>query len=252
MTPIRNAMRRSPNRNAKTRSMDSREREDRRENRPRREFLLHTPTNEFERQCAGELQQLNLDAVPAPLRKLFYEKRSKEFYEGLLSGCANATSLHKLLSAVASKVFTERRLALDLQYSGRFVAIGDRKVQLQAVDFAFYMVMVHRRAAGRGFVAWDTPGLKQEYVLEYRRVKDDWDSSRDRVMENLEKNGVEPGWFDSRKSSVNRSIGALGVPGTHCRIISEGRRPNTVSGLIVNPGCIRIVQPGSASLSIRS
>ena len=198
-------------------------------------------SDEFLRQCAVELERIDRDAVPAPLTRLFSEGHGREYYVGLLFGYENASALDSLASRVASA----RRQILELRYEGRLVVIGGRKLRLPAVDFAFYAVLARRRMEGgpqpeHAFAAWDTPGLTQDFLRVYRRLTHDWDGNGNRVLRNLEKNGIERGWFDVRKSKVNGAIGSLGLLGSACRIFSEGRPPDKLSGLTVAPDRIRI------------
>ena len=195
---------------------------------------------------AAELKKLDRRTVPSPLRKLFLDERSQEYYEGLLNGYAHARSLGELIALVAP-MRPARRRSLELFYGRHTVVVGGRKLQLRPADFAFYGVMARRRLAGRGFVAWDTPELDREYLHEYRRVLPEWNGNRDKVEKKLKRDGVEQQWFDERKSNVNRAILSLGeLFGVDYRIVSKGARPNTRYGLALRRSCISIRDGPSA------
>ncbi len=193
---------------------------------------------------AAELEQLRQAAAPADLGRLLAVLaggRGAEYYEGLLVGCVYAPRVAKLIELVASNDSPPRWRRLELRYADRHVVIDGKARQLAPADFAFYALMVRRRLDARGFVTWNTEGLAQEYLLEYRRLAAPLDGNRERVEARLKRDGVERQWFEERKCKVNRVMRALG-DWTRCeyRIVSRGERPNTRSGVIVDPRCIRV------------
>lgn len=193
------------------------------------------------RHCAAELEKLPRDAVPSNLRQLLAKRRGREYYEGLLAGYAHAPRVAQLIELVASNAGRERWRPLELRYHDRRVAIDREMRQLAPADFAFYAVMVRRRIHARNFVTWDTAGLAREYLREYRRLAHLLDGNRERVEARLDRYGVERQWFEERKCKVNRAVRPLGEwTGRDYGIVSRGRRPNTRSGVIVDPRCIRI------------
>ena len=197
-------------------------------------------SEELVKQYAAELRKLGRQDVPPPVRKLFSDERSQVYYEGLLTGYAHARFLGELIALVV-KAGPARPQSVELLYSRHIVIFGGRTLQLRPVDFAFYAVMARRRLAERGFVAWDMPKLADEYLHEYRRVLPEWNGNRAKVEKKLERDGIEQQWFEERKSNVNRAILSLGeLFARDYRIVSEGTRPNTRSGLSVAPGSIRI------------
>ena len=198
-------------------------------------------TVRFPSQCAAELEKLQPDAVPENLRRLLAKRRGREYYEGLLAGYAHGPRVAQLIELAASNAGRERWRPLELRYDDRRVVIGGEMRQLAPADFAFYAVMVRRRLGAHNFVTWDTKGLAREYRREYRRLAHCLDGNRERVEARLDRYGVERQWFDERKCKVNRAVRPLGEwTGRDYGIVSRGRRPNTCSGVIVDPRCIRI------------
>ena len=200
------------------------------------------------RQYAAELKKLDRDAVPADLRELLPPDRSHEYCEGLVTGGAHAPRIARLIELVAPKDGGTRWQPLELRYSDRRVVIGGETRRLAPADFAFYAVVVRRRVNAREFVKWDTEGLAEEYLREYRRVTHCLDGNRERVVCSF-RNGVERQWFEERKCKVNRAIRSFGEwPGCDYKIVSKGTRPNTYSGVIVDQSCIRIRDGPSVDL----
>ena len=199
------------------------------------------------RQWAAELEKLQLDVVPENLRQPLVKRRGREYYEGLLAGYAYAPRVARLIESVASNAGRERWRPLELRYHDRRVVIDGKMRQLAPADFAFYAVMVRRRIDARNFVTWDTEGFVREYLREYRRLAHLLDGNRERVEARLDRYGVERQWFEERKCKVNRAVRPLGEwTGRDYGIVSRGRRPNTCSGVIVAPRCIRIYDGPSA------
>lgn len=200
-------------------------------------------TVRFPRQCAAELEKLQPDAVPDNLRRLLAKRRGREYYEGLLAGYAHGPRVAQLIELVAPNASRERWRPLELRYHDRRVVIGGKMRQLAPADFAFYAVMARRRVDAHNFVTWDTEGFAREYLCEYRRLAHILDGNRERVEARLDRYGVERQWFEERKCKVNRTVRPLGEwTGRDYGIVSRGRRPNTCSGVIVDPRCIRICE----------
>ena len=199
-------------------------------------------TTRLEERGAAEFDRLRRAVPSADLRRLLAGGRGAEYYEGLLVGCVYAPRIARLIELAASNDRPRRRWRrLDLRYSDRRIVIDGETRQLAPADFAFYALMVRRRLDARGFVTWNTEGLAQEYLCEYRRLADSLDGNRERVEARLERYGVERQWFEERKCKANRAVRALGEwTGCDYRIVSRGARPNTRSGVIVDPGCIRV------------
>ena len=190
---------------------------------------------------AAELDRFRRAVLPADLARLLAAGRGADYWEGLLVGCVYAPRVARLIEFAASNDGPPRWRRLELRYPRRHVVIGGGACQLAPADFAFYAFMVRRRLDARGFVTWNTEGLAGDYLCEYRRLADPLDGNRERVEARLERYGVERQWFEERKCKVNRAVRQLGGwTGCDYRIVSRGARPNTRSGVIVDPGCIRI------------
>ena len=131
-------------------------------------------------------------------------------------------------------------LAIELHYRGCLLIVGAHTVRLPPADFAFYALMARRRAAGRDFINYRTPGLDQKYLREYTTVTvDHWAPNVVRVRRRL-RNGADQEWFEQRKARVNHAIRSALGPwlGRAYQIASEGRRPETRFGLLVEPALI--------------
>ena len=211
-------------------------------------------------QWAAELEKLRPDAVPRDLQPLLTAHRSPEYYEGLLLGYAHKPRVARLIELAASNASNDgpsttgqaRWRPIDLRCHDRRLVIGPETRRLPPADFAFYVVMMRRRAAARAFVTWDTEGLAEEYLQEYRRLAHSLDGNRERVEARLHRYGIERPWFEERKCKVNRAVRPLGDwTGRDYGIVSRGKRPNTCSGVIVDPRCIRI-HDGPSQPSITS
>ena len=134
------------------------------------------------------------------------------------------------------------RPTIELDPSRRLIAAGGYPIHLPPADFAFYAVMVRRRALGHGFVNHRTPDLAAEYLHEYAEAApDQWAPTVERVRHRL-RNGTDREWFEQRKARVNRAIrDALGVWRARAyEIVSEGRRPDTRFGVSVDPAHITL------------
>ena len=143
------------------------------------------------------------------------------------------------------RVVKERWQPLELRYRDCLVVIGGRKLRLAAADFAFYATLVglRMRSARSAFVRWNTVGLVEVYLMHYAKLVPGMSRRYERV-ENSFKDRSEirkREWFDERKSRSNRGVGSVGAwPGCNYEIVTKGTRPNTYSGLVVDPSCIRI------------
>ena len=217
-------------------------------------------TDELVQQFAAQLEELDdRDVTTARIEKLFAGDRDKQFYEGLLTGYANAyymvqhsggrtgPELGRVVVFVASKVRTLRPLRLALHRRRRLVAVGGREISLSPADFAFYALLARRRQKdGDGFVAWDTPDLVRAYLEEYRGTMDETNGTFDRVRKALHATAGDGDslrtWFEERKSRVNRAFREEG--GAELArlygIAKKGSRPNVRSGLDLDPAAIDI------------
>ena len=134
------------------------------------------------------------------------------------------------------------RPAIELDPRQRLIVADGNAIHLPPADFAFYAVMVRRRARGRGFVNHRAPDLAAEYLQEYAEATaDQWAPTVERVRRRLRK-GADHEWFEQRKARVNRAIrDALGVWRARAyEIVSEGHRPETRFGVSVDPAHITL------------
>ena len=137
------------------------------------------------------------------------------------------------------------RPAIELDPSRRLIVADGDAIHLPPADFAFYAVMVRRRALGRDFVNHQTPGLAGEYLREYEAATaDQWAPNTARVRHRL-RNGADREWFEQRKARVNHALrDSLGPWRSRAyEIVSEGRRPDTRFGVSVAPA--RVTLPGA-------
>ena len=132
---------------------------------------------------------------------------------------------------------------LELHCRRHVLVAAGRTVHLPPADFAFYAVMVRRRAGGQTFVKRDTPDLANEYLREYMRATvDHWSPNAVRVRRRLSKSANHDEWFEQRKARVNRTLRTALGPwlGRACQIGSEGPRGETRFGVYVDPAHITI------------
>ena len=137
------------------------------------------------------------------------------------------------------------RPAIEIDPSRRLIVAGGNAIHLPPANFAFYAVMVRRRALGRGFVNHRTPGLAAEYLREYEAATaDQWAPNAARVRHRL-RNGADHEWFEQRKARVNHALrDALGPGRSRAyEIVSQGRRPDTRFGVSVDPARITLSGP---------
>ena len=129
---------------------------------------------------------------------------------------------------------------LELHRRRRRVSAGSETLHLPPADFAFYALMARRRAGGRDYVNYRTPGLAGEYLREYASVTTDhWAPNAARVHRRL-RDGIDREWFEQRKARVNHALrAALGAwLSRPYQIATRGRRPDTRFGLLVDPARI--------------
>jgi hypothetical protein len=139
--------------------------------------------------------------------------------------------------AAARRALEPPRLTLDL--SARRIQAGGEVVEMPPADLAFYAVMARRRRTGMHAVRWDTEGLDQQFLAEYRRIAGELSGELERAEAALA-DGMSEGYFDQRKSRTNATLrGALGpqlaVP---YLVQGNGARPRTRYGLSIEPDSI--------------
>ena len=134
-------------------------------------------------------------------------------------------------------------LTLELHCRGHLLVAAGKTVHLPPADFAFYAVMVRRRASRKTFVRHDTPDLPNEYLREYMRATaDHWSPNVVRVRRRLSKSANHDEWFEQRKARVNRALRSALGPwlGRACQIEGKGPRGETRFGVFVDPAHITI------------
>jgi CRISPR-associated protein (TIGR02584 family) len=141
--------------------------------------------------------------------------------------------------AAAQKALEPPLLEIDLA-RGRVLASGE-PVDLQGADLACYLWLAQRRLEGAGPVRGDEPGLAQEYLRVYGRIKSTMSGPYERIEEALGR-GTTVDWLGQRRSRVNKALRhALDMPLARAYLIeSYGKRPHTRHGLGLSPDQIRI------------
>jgi len=139
-------------------------------------------------------------------------------------------------------------LVIDL--AGGHIRAGGEHVPLAPATLAFYALMARRRLKGMHGARWDTDGLAQQYLAEYRRIAGDLSGDLERVAEALA-DGMTQEYFEQRKSRTNTALeSALGPQLAAPYLIhADGSRPHTRFGLRIAPEVIRFAAVGSSPLS---
>ncbi|MEA3274999.1 MAG: CRISPR-associated ring nuclease Csm6 [Pseudomonadota bacterium] len=128
-------------------------------------------------------------------------------------------------------------LVIDL--AGQRIRAGGEVVSLPSASLAFYSTMARRRLKGMHAARWDTEGLDQQFLGEYRRIIGDMSGDYERVEEALAE-GMTAEYFDQRKSRTNAALEqALGHQLAAPYLVhGEGRRPRTRFSLRIDPDAI--------------
>ena len=140
--------------------------------------------------------------------------------------------------AAARRALEPPRLTLDL--SARRIEAGGEVVEMPPADLAFYAVMARRRRSGMHAARWDTEGLDEQFLAEYRRIAGALSGELERAEAALA-DGMYEGYFDQRKSRTNATLrGALGPQLAAPYLVhGDGARPRTRYGLRIDPESIR-------------
>ena len=140
--------------------------------------------------------------------------------------------------AAAQRALLPPALVIDLP--GRRLTAAGEGVDLPPVELAFYSLMARRQCQGKGFVRRGAEGLDQAFLAEYRQIAGDHSGDLERIEEAL-KAGMDPDYFDQRKSRVNSLLEeALGRQLAAPYLIqSEGKRPKTRFGVGLAASAIR-------------
>ena len=153
--------------------------------------------------------------------------------ERLLSGKAS----FRQTVAAARRALEPPELTVDL--AGQRISAGGEVVPMPPADLAFYAVMARRRQTGMHAARWDTDGLAQQYLSEYRRIAGELSGEIERVESALA-DGMTQEYFEQRKSRTNTTLkGALGPQLAAPYLIQgDGARPRTRYGLRIDPEAI--------------
>lgn len=140
--------------------------------------------------------------------------------------------------AAARRAMEPPELTIDLP--GQCIRAGSELVEMSAADLAFYAAMARRRQQGMHPARWDTEGLGQQYLGEYRHIVGEMSGELERAEDALA-DGMYEGYFDQRKSRTNGALkDALGPQLAAPYLIQgDGARPRTRYGLRVEPEAIR-------------
>lgn len=154
--------------------------------------------------------------------------------ERLLSGHA---SFGQTIAA-AQRALEPAELVIDLAH--RRIRAAGEAVELPPAPLAFYALMARRRQQGLHAARWNTEGIAEQYLSEYRRIVGAQAAELSRVELSLEK-GMTDDDFDQRKARTNRElIRALGKQlAAPYLILPDGKRPHTRYTLSLAPRSIR-------------
>ncbi len=138
----------------------------------------------------------------------------------------------------AQRALAPPDLAIDLV--GGCIRAAGEVVALPPAPLAFFSLMARRRLKGLHPARWDTEGLAEQYLAEYRRSVGDLSGDLERVADALA-GGMSQDWFEQRKSRTNTALeNALGPPLAQPYLIhADGGHPRTRWGLRLAPEAIR-------------
>ena len=140
--------------------------------------------------------------------------------------------------AAAQRALAPPELVIDTE--GGQIRAGGETVPLPPAVLAFYALMACRRIKGMHAARWDTDGLDEQYLSEYRRIAGEMSGELERLEEALTE-GMSQEYFEQRKSRTNTALeDALGPQLAAPYLIhAEGGRPRTRYGLRIPADAIR-------------
>jgi len=140
--------------------------------------------------------------------------------------------------AAAQRALQPPELVIDL-VARRIRAAGEW-IDLSPAPLAFYALLARRAQSGHPSVRWSDPDIAEAFLAEYRAVVGDHAGELERAEDALGQ-GMTDSDFDYRKSRTNKALKrALGEQlATPYLIQTQGRRPETRSGLGLEPDAIR-------------
>jgi hypothetical protein len=158
--------------------------------------------------------------------------------EGLPDRLLAGTASFGQSVAAAQRALDPPVLVIDL--AGQRIRAGGEVIALPPAALAFYGTMARRRVKGMHAARYDTPGIDQQFLGEYRRIVSDMSGDYERVEQALA-DGMTADYFDQRKSRTNAAIEqALGRQLAAPYLIQgDGSRPKTRFGLRLEPEAIR-------------
>jgi CRISPR-associated protein (TIGR02584 family) len=169
----------------------------------------------------------------------FVRLRDGAVPERLLSGQA---SFGETIAA-AQRALQPAELVINL--AARRIQAAGETIDLPPAPLAFLALMARRRQKGLHPARWNTEGIAEQYLSEYRRIVGDHGAECERVEAALAK-GMTKDDFDQRKARTNRElIRALGSQLAAPYLIqADGARPHTRYRLTLDSGAIRFADLG--------
>lgn len=134
----------------------------------------------------------------------------------------------------AQQALAPPRVVLDERQ--HCVWCGEQRVDMRPAEFAFYAWMARRCKKAMGPVRWSDDGWTQEYLDEYRRLRDEVSGDLERVSAALRAD-ITKDYFEQRKAKTIRVLRkTLGNNAALAYLIKPfGKRPLTRFGLDLLP-----------------
>jgi CRISPR-associated protein (TIGR02584 family) len=140
--------------------------------------------------------------------------------------------------AAAQRALEPPELIIDL--AGQRIQAAGEIVTMTPAPLAFYAMMARRRQQGLHAARWNSDGIAEQYLAEYRNIVGAFSGDLERAEAALT-NGMSDDDFDQRKSRTNATLTkALGTQLAGPYLIqAEGKRPHTRYRLRLEAGAIR-------------
>jgi CRISPR-associated protein (TIGR02584 family) len=150
--------------------------------------------------------------------------------ERLLDGAASFSATVD----AAQQALGPPHLRLDAQRC--CVHCGAQRVDMRPAEFAFYAWIARRCQQARPPVRWSDEGWEEEFLAEYRPLRDEVSGNLERVVAALD-SAITKNYFDQRKAKTLRTLrAALGKSAAKPYLIqSFGSRSDTRYGLNLLP-----------------
>jgi CRISPR-associated protein (TIGR02584 family) len=197
------------------------------------EFYYPTPAERVIHTQDEQRRPIDCRNAEVTLAEIAFVRLREGLPERLLRGQA---SLGQSVAA-AQRALEPPELIVDL--TGQALLAGGEPVPMPAADLAFYAMMARRRKQGMHAARWDTDGLAQQYLVEYRRIAGELSADLERAEAALAE-GMDAPYFEQRKSRTNATLREhlgpqLAAP---YLIAGDGRRPRMRFGLRIEPEAI--------------